>query len=61
LGPVLFLLYISDLTKHILDAEVMLFADDTNILIQAEDENGVQLKINRTVLYTIGFILMDWS
>jgi hypothetical protein len=37
LGPVLFLLYINDLTRHILDAEVVLFADDTNILIQAED------------------------
>jgi retron-type reverse transcriptase len=62
-GPVLFLLYINDLTRHILDAEVVLFADDTNILIQAEDENGIQLKINRTMntlynwFYTNGLVI----
>jgi hypothetical protein len=28
---------------------VLLFADDTNILIQVEDENVIQLKINRTM------------
>ncbi|GFG28333.1 hypothetical protein Cfor_09086 [Coptotermes formosanus] len=49
LGPVLFLLFINDLTRHILDAEVVLFADDTNILIQAEDKNVIQLKVNRTM------------
>jgi hypothetical protein len=46
-----------------LDAEVVLFADDTNILIQAEDENGIQWKINRTMntlynwFYTNGLVI----
>jgi hypothetical protein len=31
LGPLLFLLYISDLPQHISNAEVVLFADDTNV------------------------------
>jgi hypothetical protein len=53
----------SDLTRHILEAEVVLFADDTNILIQAEDENVIQLKINRTMnmlykwFYTNGLVV----
>jgi hypothetical protein len=47
LGPVLFLLYINDLTRNIFDAEVVLLADDTSILIQADDENVMQQKINR--------------
>ena len=49
LGPVLFLLYINDLTRNIFDAEVALLADDTSILIQADDENVMQQKINRTM------------
>jgi hypothetical protein len=49
LGSVLFLLYINDLTRNILDAEVVLFADGTSILIQADDENIMQQKINRTM------------
>ncbi|GFG39409.1 hypothetical protein Cfor_08358 [Coptotermes formosanus] len=63
LGPVLFLLFINDLTRHILDADVVLFVDDTNILIQAEDENVIQMKINRTMntlykwFYTNGLVI----
>jgi hypothetical protein len=53
LGPVLFLLYINDLTTNVLEAEMVLFADDTNILIQAEDGKVLEQKINSTmeVLY----------
>jgi hypothetical protein len=45
LGPVLFLLYINYLTTNILEAEAVLFADDTNILIQAEDGKVLEQKI----------------
>jgi hypothetical protein len=53
LGPVLFQLYINNLTTNILEAETVLVADDTNILIQAEDGKVLEQKINSTmeVLY----------
>jgi hypothetical protein len=49
LGPVLFLLYINDLTTNILEAETVLFVDDTNILIQAEDGKVLEQKVNSTM------------
>jgi hypothetical protein len=63
LGPVLFLLHINDLIRNIFDAEVILFTDDTNILIQADDENVIQQKINRRMdilynrFYTNGLLI----
>jgi hypothetical protein len=49
LGPVLFLLYINDLPLNIMDSEVNLFADDTNILMTAENESTLQYKIYRVM------------
>jgi hypothetical protein len=61
LGPVLFLLYINDLTTNILEAETVLFADDTNMLVQAEDGKVLEQKINSTMeFFTTGLIQMDW-
>jgi hypothetical protein len=55
LDPVLFLLYINDLTTNILEAETVLFVDDTNILIQTENGKVLEQKINSTmeVLYNL--------
>jgi hypothetical protein len=36
LGPILFPLYINDLPLNIKDVRIVLFADDTNILVTAE-------------------------
>ena len=33
LGPLLFLLYVNDIHKAVLDAKVKLFADDTNLFL----------------------------
>jgi hypothetical protein len=46
-------IYINDLTTNILEAETVLFADNTNILIQAEDGKVLEHKIISTmeVLY----------
>jgi sarcosine oxidase/L-pipecolate oxidase len=32
LGPILFLLYINDLNTYVKDVQMILYADDTNIL-----------------------------
>ena len=39
LGPLLFLLYINDLPLNVLDPNILLFADDTNILISGDNLN----------------------
>jgi len=36
LGPILFSLYINDLPLNIPEAKIILFADDTNVLITGE-------------------------
>jgi hypothetical protein len=36
IGPVLFLLYINDLSLNIMGSNVVSFADDTNILVTAD-------------------------
>jgi hypothetical protein len=37
LGPLLFLLYINDLTENVQGSKLVLFADDTNLLITGKD------------------------
>jgi len=44
LGPVLFLLYINAIPLSILGIKLVLFADDTNILIVNKNEDALQQK-----------------
>ena len=44
-GPLLFLIYIIDLTAH-LECNVKLFADDTSLLTVVQDPNAAFGKIN---------------
>jgi hypothetical protein len=48
-GPILFLLYINDLPINIQGARVVLFADDINILVMAEDGKALQHQINKAM------------
>jgi hypothetical protein len=45
LGPLLFLLYISDLPQAVQEAKVVLFADNTNILLIEKNLTSLQDKI----------------
>ena len=49
LGPLLFLLHINDLPINIHDANLVMFANDTNVLISDSDERLLQTKIDRVV------------
>jgi hypothetical protein len=49
LGLLLFLLYINDLTENVQGAKLVLYADDTNMLITGKDEVDLQNKIMKTM------------
>jgi len=46
LGPLLFLVYINDLPLNIEEAKLVLYADDTNILVVGKDEDDLQAKVS---------------
>jgi len=46
LGPLLFLVYINDLPLNIKEAKLVLYADDTNILVVGKDEEDLQAKVS---------------
>jgi hypothetical protein len=49
LGPLLFLLYINDLPLNIHGANLVMFADDINVLIMDSDASALQRKIDRVI------------
>jgi hypothetical protein len=49
LGPVLFLLYINDLPLNITGSKIVLYTDDTNILVTGENINTFKYKINNVM------------
>ena len=49
LGPVLFSLYINDLSLNIMESKIVLFADDTNILVSDENINNLQYKLQNVM------------
>ena len=46
LGPLLFLIYINDLSKISNDSDIIIFADDTNIFIRATSKDAAYAKSN---------------
>jgi hypothetical protein len=49
LGPLLLLLYINDLAVNSHDANLVMFADDINVLISDSDVRLLQIKTDRAV------------
>jgi len=49
LGPILFLLYINDLPLNGLESNIVLFADDMNLLISGGNLNTVQSRTNNVM------------
>ena len=47
LGPLLFLIYINDITNCSTDGEFVMFADDTNIFVQGKNKQAVFEKANK--------------
>jgi mannose/fructose/N-acetylgalactosamine-specific phosphotransferase system component IID len=51
LGPLLFIIYINDLSFHInSDSKLVLFADDTSVIITASNLNDLQTKAEHTLI-----------
>jgi hypothetical protein len=46
LGPLLFLIYINDLPLNIQGAKLILYADDTNVLVVYRNEEALQIKLS---------------
>jgi len=49
LDPILFSLYINDLPLNITGTKIVLFADDTNILVTDENINNLRYKLNNVM------------
>jgi hypothetical protein len=61
LSSLLFLVYINDLPYPISNGEVVLFADDTNILVTDKNINTLQEKIARVMIHLdLGFQKITW-
>jgi hypothetical protein len=49
LGHILFSLYINDLPLNVTGTKIVLFADDTNILVSDKNKNNLQRKLNKVM------------
>jgi dsDNA-binding SOS-regulon protein len=49
LGPILFSLYTNDLSLNIMGSKIVLFADDTNILVSEANMKNFQCKLNNVM------------
>lgn len=52
LGPLLFVLYVNDLPSNIVGAEICLYADDTSVLVEAEDLETLCEKSRKAMVET---------
>ena len=57
LGPLLFLIYINDLLLNIQEAKLILYADDTNVLITDMSPDTLQTKLSLVVKQLESWVL----
>jgi hypothetical protein len=50
LGPLLFLLYTSDLPLNVHDVNLVMFADDMNVLTAATDGDALQKEVDQVMI-----------
>lgn len=46
LGPLIFILFINDITEYVRAEKIVLFADDTSVVLQANTTEELQIKLN---------------
>jgi ribonuclease HI len=49
MSPLLFALYTTDLARHVVDAEVVQFADDVTLVVRAPSKDELQQKVERAL------------
>jgi len=49
LGPLLFLLYVNDISNSVPNASIKLFADDTNLFVHGITLDSVVMKVNASL------------
>ena len=59
LGPLLFLVYINDITNASEDGHFVLFADDTNIFVVGKTEEEVYLKSNQVLTAVYDYMIKN--
>ena len=61
LGPLLFIIMISDLNKYILSSKIISFADDTRVytnITEIENSDSLQIDLNYIYLWAINYIML---
>ena len=59
LGPLLFLIYINDLTYSYKDCKFILFADDTNIFVSGKNRSEMYKKASKVLTYITKYTLAN--